>query len=103
MSVKKGIRADKTYLFPHCKGDNPVLGAKILSDGRESLFLDYYFENEDQEVFFSPIVQRKVKKEEYFGFDFDSFDEVVENRRLAESLEEVLKRYREATPMLPCF
>lgn len=43
MSVKKGIRADKTYLFPHCKGDNPVLGAKILSDGRESLFLDYYF------------------------------------------------------------
>ena len=43
MSVKKGIRADKTYLFPHYKGDNPVLGAKILSDGRESLFLDYYF------------------------------------------------------------
>ena len=22
--------------------DNPKLGAKILSDGRESLFLDYY-------------------------------------------------------------
>ena len=76
-------------------------GCGILEERRR--FLDYYFENEDQEVFFSPIVQRKVKKEEYFGFDFDSFDEVVENRRLAESLEEVLKRYREATPMLPCF
>lgn len=25
------------------KGDNPKLGAKVLSDGRESLFLDYYF------------------------------------------------------------
>ncbi len=24
-------------------GDNPKLGAKMLSDGRESLFLDYYF------------------------------------------------------------
>lgn len=24
-------------------GDNPKLGAKVLSDGKESLFLDYYF------------------------------------------------------------
>lgn len=32
-----------TYMFAGSSTDNPKLGAKVLSDGRESLFLDYYF------------------------------------------------------------
>ena len=43
MAQKKGIRSDNTYLISQNTTDNPKLGAKILSDGRESLFLDYYF------------------------------------------------------------
>lgn len=43
MSLKKEIRSDNTYLISQDATDNPKLGAKILSDGRESLFLDYYF------------------------------------------------------------
>ena len=43
MSQKKDIRSDNTYLISQDATDNPKLGAKILSDGRESLFLDYYF------------------------------------------------------------
>lgn len=43
MALKKEIRSDKTYIISQDTTDNPKLGAKILSDGRESLFLDYYF------------------------------------------------------------
>lgn len=43
MAQKKEIRSDNTYLISQDSTDNPKLGAKILSDGRESLFLDYYF------------------------------------------------------------
>lgn len=43
MAQKKDIRSDNTYLISQDATDNPKLGAKILSDGRESLFLDYYF------------------------------------------------------------
>lgn len=43
MAAKKEIRSDNTYIISTDNTDNPKLGAKILSDGRESLFLDYYF------------------------------------------------------------
>lgn len=43
MATKKEIRSDNTYIISGDSTDNPKLGAKILSDGRESLFLDYYF------------------------------------------------------------
>ena len=38
----KQYRADNTYIISTDSTDNPKLGAKALSDGRESLFLDYY-------------------------------------------------------------
>lgn len=43
MAIKKNFRSDNTYMIVVDDGDNPKLGAKVLSDGRESLFLDYYF------------------------------------------------------------
>lgn len=43
MAAKKEIRSDNTYIISTDNTDNPKLGAKILLDGRESLFLDYYF------------------------------------------------------------
>lgn len=43
MAAKKEIRSDNTYMISTDDTDNPKLGAKRLSDGRESLFLDYYF------------------------------------------------------------
>ena len=43
MAAKKEIRSDNTYIISTDNTDNPKLGAKILSNGRESLFLDYYF------------------------------------------------------------
>lgn len=42
MATKKNFRADNTYIISTDSTDNPKLGAKVLSDGRESLFLDFY-------------------------------------------------------------
>lgn len=42
MALKKNYRADNTYMVSSDSTDNPKLGAKVLSDGRESLFLDFY-------------------------------------------------------------
>jgi len=42
MAQKKNFRADNTYIISTDSTDNPKLGAKVLSDGRESLFLDFY-------------------------------------------------------------
>ena len=43
MALKKNYRADNTYMISTDSTDNPKLGAKVLSDGRESLFLDFNF------------------------------------------------------------
>lgn len=42
MAIKKNYRADNTYMISTDSTDNPKLGAKVLNDGRESLFLDFY-------------------------------------------------------------
>lgn len=42
MALKKNYRADNTYIISTDRTDNPKLGAKVLNDGRESLFLDFY-------------------------------------------------------------
>lgn len=68
MAAKKEIRSDNTYIISQDTTDNPKLGAKILSDGRESLFLDYYLgyqmvysEKLDKEV------ARKDRKREFLS------------------------------------
>lgn len=43
MALKKDYRSDGTRIISTDSTANPKLGAKMLSDGRESLFLDYYF------------------------------------------------------------
>ena len=66
MAVKKDFRSDNTYIISTDNTDNPKLGAKVLADGRESLFLDYYFgytmvydEEKDK------MVSKKDRKREY--------------------------------------
>src|SRR5574344_684468 len=42
MSKEKNFRVDGTYLITTDSTCNPKLGAKVLKNGTESLFLDYY-------------------------------------------------------------
>ncbi len=41
--AKKDLQAGQCYFISTDREENPKLGAKVLSDGRESLFLDFYF------------------------------------------------------------
>ena len=61
MAQRKDIRSDNTYLISQDTTDNPKLGAKILSDGRESLFLDYYF---GYQMVYSEKLDKQVAKKE---------------------------------------
>lgn len=42
MTAKKNYRLDNTYLLSTDKTENPKLYARVLADGRESLYLEYY-------------------------------------------------------------
>lgn len=61
MAAKKEIRSDNTYIISKDDTDNPKLGAKILSDGRESLFLDFYF---GYKMVYDEAKDKKVAKKE---------------------------------------
>lgn len=41
--AKKNYRADNTYLIEGNNGDNPKLMGRALTDGRDSLYLEFYF------------------------------------------------------------
>lgn len=41
--ANKNYRADNTYLIEGGNGDNPKLMGRVLSDGRDSLYLEFYF------------------------------------------------------------
>ena len=68
MAFKKNFRADNTYLVSQDTTDNPKLCAKVLSDGRESLFLEYYL---GFEMVYSDkldkMVAKKHRKKEYLS------------------------------------
>jgi site-specific recombinase XerD len=65
MAAKKAIRTDNTYLISTDNTDNPKLLAKILADGRESLYLDFYFgyTKEYDEKLDKVVIKRDRKKE----------------------------------------
>lgn len=40
--AKKNLRSNNTYLIEGNSGDNPKLMGRALSDGRDSLYLEFY-------------------------------------------------------------
>lgn len=68
MANKKNIRKDGTYLISQDSTDNPKLGAKALTNGKESLYLDYYggvVEMYDEST--STTKKRKIRKRNFLG------------------------------------
>lgn len=66
MAQKKEIRSDNTYLITEESTANPKLGAKILANGTESLFLDFYY---GSTKVYDPdkdkMIEKKSRKREY--------------------------------------
>lgn len=95
MAAKKEIRSDNTYLISTDTTDNPKLGAKMLSDGRESLFLDYYFGytmvyNENKDT----MVAKKERKREYLKLYLWQAPRTPAERLHNKELLELAKRIR---------
>jgi hypothetical protein len=68
MALKKNLRADNTYLISQDTTDNPKLCAKVLSDGRESLFLDFYLGyTMEYSNRLDKMVSKKHRKKEYLS------------------------------------
>ena len=95
MAAKKEIRCDNTYIISQDNTDNPKLGAKILADGRESLFLDYYFgyqivysEKLDKEV------TRKDRKREYLSLYLWQAPRTTQERQQNKEILELAKKIR---------
>lgn len=89
MKKKENLRSDGTYLVYGSGKDNPKLFARILSDGRESLYLEYYLgyskvydKSRDKEV-----TRVKHRKEQLNLFVWSSPRNPIERRDNEEVLE----------------
>jgi len=95
MAIKKDFRSDNTYIISQDTTDNPKLGAKVLSDGRESLFLDYYFGY--QMVYSEKLdrqVARKDRKREYLSLYLWQAPRTPQERQQNKETLELAKKIR---------
>lgn len=95
MANKKEIRKDNTYIISKESTCNPKLGAKILSDGRESLFLDFYFgyKKEFSEKQGKYII-KKSRRREVLGLYIHHNPRTAEERLHNKQTIEVARRIR---------
>lgn len=95
MAAKKDIRGDNTYIVSTDSTDNPKLGAKVLSDGRESLFLDFYF---GYEMAYSKNLgretPRKNRQREYLGLYLWQAPRTPKERQQNKETLELAKKIR---------
>jgi site-specific recombinase XerD len=67
MANKRTYRANNTYLIEGATGDNPKLMAQALSDGRDSLYLEFYFGFEMVESKNGTLYKKTERKTERLG------------------------------------
>ena len=94
MALKKEIRSDNTYIISQDSTDNPKLGAKILSDGRESLFLDYYlgYQKVYNEALGREVIRKDRKRECLSLYLWQAPRTPIERQQNKETLE-LAKKY----------
>ncbi|MBQ0063714.1 MAG: site-specific integrase [Prevotella sp.] len=99
MSVAKKVRKDGVYIISADKADNPKLCAKILSNGMESLFLEYYMGYKINDKSGKPT---PLKRREYLGLRLYKNprkpEEKEQNRQYMELAKNI--RYTKAQEML---
>ncbi len=95
MAKKKSYRADNTYLISIDTKDNPKLGAKLLSNGQESLYLEYYYgyDRESKKVY-----RKRVKLGMYLYADERTIEERTHNKLTLQRAKQV--RYEREQQLL---
>lgn len=88
------IRADNTYILSCDSTDNPKIGAKILSDGRSSLFLDFYLGSSKEVNERGEVVSKKKRKRQFLKLYLTPTPKTAEERRRNKETRELAKRIR---------
>lgn len=83
--AKKKVHTDNTYIISSAH-ENPRIGARLVADGKESLFLDYYLGlNADK---------KRIRKREKLGLYLYSNPRTPEERSNNARVMEIAKRVR---------
>lgn len=92
--AKKNHRADNTYLIEGNSGDNPKLMGRALSDGRDSLYLEFYFGKVEVTSKSGNTYQKNERRNEVLGlFLWQAPRTPAERQQNRETLE-IAKRIR---------
>lgn len=94
MPKSKNFRSDNTYIISTDSTDNPKLGAKVLSDGRESLFLDFNFGYTMEVSRSGKEYAKKVRKREYLSLYLWQAPRSTQEKLQNKETLEVAKRVR---------
>lgn len=92
--AKKNYRADNTYLIEGNSGDNPKLMGRALSDGRDSLYLEFYFGKVEVTSKNGNTYQKNERRNEILGLYLWQAPRNPEERRQNKETLEIAKRIR---------
>ena len=94
MPKKKICRADNTYLIEGGSGDNPKLMGRALSDGRDSLYLEFYLGKMEAVSRNGRTYQKSVRRNEILNLYLWQAPRTAEERRQNHAVLETAKRVR---------
>ena len=92
--AKKNYRADNTYLIEGNSGDNPKLMGRALSDGRDSLYLEFYFGKVEVTSRNGNTYQKNERKNEILGLYLWQAPRTPQERQQNKETLEIAKRIR---------
>lgn len=92
--AKKNYRADNTYLIEGNSGDNPKLMGRALSDGRDSLYLEFYFGKSEITSRSGKTYMKNERRNEILWLYLWRAPRTPEERRQNKETLEIAKRIR---------
>lgn len=92
--AKKNYRADSTYLIEGNSGDNPKLMGRALSDGRDSLYLEFYFGKVEVTSKNGKTYQKNERQNESLGLYLWQAPRTPMERKQNKETLEIAKRIR---------
>lgn len=92
--AKKNYRADNTYLIEGNSGDNPKLMGRALSDGRDSLYLEFYFGKVEVTSRSGTTYQKNERRNEILGLYLWQAPRTPLERQQNKETLEIAKRIR---------
>ena len=93
--AKNGLRGNNTRLIFGLKGDNPKLMAQALSDGRESLYLEYYLGYEEATSRTGKTYKKTLRRVERLGLFIEPGSSAKEHNREVLQLAKKIRFERE--------